>query len=282
MKKVWISGANGHIGTALCAQLDRNRYDLIPTDVEDVDVTDMEAARAFAEKTRPDVIINCTGFNDEDGCETHPERAFRVNAVAARNLALAADDLGAKLLQMSTDDVFAEPSHHPYNEFDTPCPKTLYGRSKLAGERFVMTLCHRYVIVRSAWVYGIGQDFVSTVLGCARDPNCPWLAVATDRVASPTGADDLAAAVEQLMDRPALGIYHVVCQGHCSRYDFAREILRDAHLEDQLVLHPIRAADAGGAPSYTVLDNMMLRLDGIPQPRPWRTALRAYIEGLEP
>lgn len=281
MKKVWISGANGHIGTALCARLDRNRYDLIPTDVEDVDVTDMEAARAFAEKTRPDVIINCTGFNDEDGCETHPERAFRVNAVAARNLALAADDLGAKLLQMSTDDVFAEPSHHPYNEFDTPCPKTLYGRSKLAGERFVMTLCHRYVIVRSAWVYGIGRDFVSTVLNAAADPTCPWLAVPTDRFASPTSADDLTAAVEQLIDHDTLGIYHIVCQGRCSRYDFAQAILKAAHMEDKLELHPIRAADAGSTPSYTVLDNLMLRLDNLPQPRPWKEALNEYINSLQ-
>lgn len=252
MLKVWISGANGHLGQALCTRLDREKYQLIATDVAEVDVTVPAEVRAFADANRPDVIINCTGFNDEDGCETDPDRAYRVNALAPRNLALAADALGAKMVQFSTDDVFAKASHHPYNEFDAPAPESLYGKSKLAGEEFVRTLCHRYLIVRSAWVYGIGRDFVSTVLNAAADPTCPWLAVPTDRFASPTSADDLTASVEQLIDHDTLGIYHIVCQGRCSRYDFAQAILKAAHMEDKLELHPIRAADAGSTPSYTV------------------------------
>lgn len=162
-----------------------------------------------------------------------------------------------------------------------PAPESLYGKSKLAGEEFVRTLCHRYLIVRSAWVYGIGRDFVSTVLNAAADPTCPWLAVPTDRFASPTSADDLTAAVEQLIDHDTLGIYHIVCQGRCSRYDFAKAILKAAHMEDKLELHPIRAADAGSTPSYTVLDNLMLRLDNLPQPRPWKEALNEYINSLQ-
>ena len=267
MLKVWISGANGHLGQALWERLDREKYQLIATDVAEVDVTIPAEVRTFADANRPDVIINCTGFNDEDGCETDPDRAYRVNAIAPRNLALAADALGAKMVQFSTDDVFAKASHHPYNEFDAPAPESLYGKSKLAGEEFVRTLCHRYLIVRSAWVYGIGRDFVSTVLNAAADPTCPWLAVPTDRFASPTSADDLTAAV--------------ACQGRCSRYDFAKAILKAAHMEDKLELHPIRAADAGSTPSYTVLDNLMLRLDHLPQPRPWKEALIDYINSLE-
>ena len=281
MLKVWISGANGHLGQALCTRLDREKYQLIATDVAEVDVTVPAEVRAFADANRPDVIINCTGFNDEDGCETDPDRAYRVNALAPRNLALAADALGAKMVQFSTDDVFAKASHHPYNEFDAPAPESLYGKSKLAGEEFVRTLCHRYLIVRSAWVYGIGRDFVSTVLNAAADPTCPWLAVPTDRFASPTSADDLTAAVEQLIDHDTLGIYHIVCQGRCSRYDFAKAILKAAHMEDKLELHPTRAADAGSTPSYTVLDNLMLRLDNLPQPRPWKEALNEYINSLQ-
>lgn len=108
MLKVWISGANGHLGQALCTRLDREKYQLIATDVAEVDVTVPAEVRAFADANRPDVIINCTGFNDEDGCETDPDRAYRVNALAPRNLALAADALGAKMVQFSTDDVFAK------------------------------------------------------------------------------------------------------------------------------------------------------------------------------
>ena len=260
MFKVWISGANGHLGQALCTRLDREKYQLIATDVAEVDVTVPAEVRAFADANRPDVIIN---------------------ALAPRNLALAADALGAKMVQFSTDDVFAKASHHPYNEFDAPAPESLYGKSKLAGEEFVRTLCHRYLIVRSAWVYGIGRDFVSTVLNAAADPTCPWLAVPPDRFASPTSADDLTAAVEQLIDHDTLGIYHIVCQGRCSRYDFAQAILKAAHMEDKLELHPIRAADAGSTPSYTVLDNLMLRLDNLPQPRPWKEALNEYINSLQ-
>ena len=164
MKKVWISGANGHIGTALCARLDRNRYDLIPTDVEDVDVTDMEAARAFAEKTRPDVIINCAGMTDVAECEKNIDEAYRVNAIGVRNVALAANDIDAKVIQISTDDVFDKESRIPYNEFDTVHPRTIYGKSKEAGEKILTQLLNRFVIIRSSWIYGIGRDFVDEVL----------------------------------------------------------------------------------------------------------------------
>ena len=192
---------------------------------------------------------------------------------------------GPRVVQFSTDDVFAKASHHPYNEFDAPAPCkamiSVKAKPLRAGRVVAATLCHRYLIVRSAWVYGIGRDFVSTVLNAAADPTCPWLAVPTDRFASPTSADDLTAAVEQLIDHDTLGIYHIVCQGRCSRYDFAKAILKAAHMEDKLELHPIRAADAGSTPSYTVLDNLMLRLDNLPQPRPWKEALNEYINSLQ-
>ena len=291
--KILITGCHGQLGTELQKQLADEECALGPlperlrkatviaVDVDELDITDREATVTYIRRTQPDTVINCAAFTNVDGCETNRDAAYRVNALAPRNLALAADALGAKMVQFSTDDVFAKASHHPYNEFDAPAPESLYGKSKLAGEEFVRTLCHRYLIVRSAWVYGIGRDFVSTVLNAAADPTCPWLAVPTDRFASPTSADDLTAAVEQLIDHDTLGIYHIVCQGRCSRYDFAQAILKAAHMEDKLELHPIRAADAGSTPSYTVLDNLMLRLDNLPQPRPWKEALNEYINSLQ-
>lgn len=281
MEKLWITGAKGRVGSALCRQLDRTRYEVLATDL-DVDITDREAVGRFVRANYPDVIINCAGFSDETTCEEDPDRAFRVNAIGARNLAACAQKIQAKLIHLSTDDVFSKFSSHPYNEFDAPCPRTVYGRSKLAGERFVTTLCTRYVIVRSSWVYGIGQDFVSTVLAAAHDPNCPWLMVPTDLSGCPTSADDLAMVLTEFIENECLGVYHAVCRGWCSRYDFAKEILRCAHAEDKLELHPTHTAEAGAA--YSVLDNMMLRLEGLRQPREWREALREYIEqtgGLE-
>ena len=291
--KILITGCHGQLGTELQKQLADEECALGPlperlrkatviaVDVDELDITDREATVTYIRRIQPDTVINCAAFTNVDGCETNRDAAYRVNALAPRNLALAADALRAKMVQFSTDDVFAKASHHPYNEFDAPAPESLYGKSKLAGEEFVRTLCHRYLIVRSAWVYGIGRDFVSTVLNAAADPTCPWLAVPTDRFASPTSADDLTAAVEQLIDHDTLGIYHIVCQGRCSRYDFAQAILKAAHMEDKLELHPIRAADAGSTPSYTVLDNLMLRLENLPQPRPWKEALNEYINSLQ-
>ena len=163
--KIIVTGCKGQLGTEILKQLREGRSEIGPipekllnatviaVDLPDLDISNYKMVDEFIRRNRPDVIINCTGFNDEDGCETDPDRAYRVNALAPRNLALAADALGAKMVQFSTDDVFAKASHHPYNEFDAPAPESLYGKSKLAGEEFVRTLCHRYLIVRSAWPY---------------------------------------------------------------------------------------------------------------------------------
>lgn len=140
MLKVWISGANGHLGQALCTRLDREKYQLIATDVAEVDVTVPAEVRAFADANRPDVIINCTGFNDEDGCETDPDRAYRVNALAPRNLALAADALGAKMVQFSTDDdVCQGEPPTPIMSSMPPPLKACMVKSKLAAK----SLCAR-------------------------------------------------------------------------------------------------------------------------------------------
>lgn len=271
---IWITGANGRVGSALRIRLAANGHTVLTTDL-DVDIADRAAVARFVEEHHPDVIINCAGLSEASACEADPDRAFRVNAIGARNLAVHAQQAGAKLIHMSTDDVFSRPSDRPYNEFDEPCPSSVYGRSKLAGEDFVRSLCTRYVIVRSSWVYGIGRDFVSTVLAAADDPDCPWLMVPTDRCASPTSAADLAMVVEQFVDNECLGVYHAVCQGWCSRYDYAREILRAAKAEKKLELHPTHSAELDA--SYSVLDNMMLRLEGLREPRPWREALYDYI-----
>lgn len=139
MLKVWISGANGHLGQALCTRLDREKYQLIATDVAEVDVTVPAEVRAFADANRPDVIINCTGFNDEDGCETDPDRAYRVNALAPRNLALAADALGAKMVQFSTDDCLPRRATTPIMSSMPPPLKACMVKASLRAK----SLCAR-------------------------------------------------------------------------------------------------------------------------------------------
>ena len=137
MKNVWIVGASGHVGTALTELLDCMKYKMFFTDSTEVDVTNRQLVHLYITRIRPDVIINCAGITNMEECEKNPELAYAVNAIGARNLAVEAQAIEAKLIQLSTDDVFDGKLDRAYNEFDTPNPQTVYGKSKYAGEKFI-------------------------------------------------------------------------------------------------------------------------------------------------
>ena len=169
MLKVWIAGANGQIGRALNDVLDPMQIETLNTDLDELDITDTDEVINFGSINRPDVIINCTGITDTDECEKNPEHAYRVNALGARNLSIVARKCGAKIVQLSTDDVFDGKSKKPYTEFDDTNPLTVYGRSKRAGENYVKEFTHKHFIIRSNWVYGKGgNNFVNRVPGAFR------------------------------------------------------------------------------------------------------------------
>ena len=155
MKKIWITGAEGHIGTALIDLLEGVEYQLLPTDINEVDITKIDEVTQFVHVNRPDVVINCAGLTDVQECENNVDEAYRVNAIGVRNVALAANEVNAKVIQISTDDVFDKESRIPYNEFDNVHPRTIYGKSKEAGEKILTQLLNRFVIIRSSWIYGI-------------------------------------------------------------------------------------------------------------------------------
>ena len=152
MKKIWITGAEGHIGTALLDLLEGVEYQLLPTDIEEVDITKIDEVTQFVHVNRPDVVINCAGLTDVQECENNVDEAYRVNAIGVRNVALAANEVNAKVIQISTDDVFDKESRVPYNEFDNVHPRTIYGKSKEAGEKILTQLLNRFVIIRSSWM----------------------------------------------------------------------------------------------------------------------------------
>lgn len=281
MKKIWITGAEGHIGTALLDLLEGVEYQLLPTDIEEVDITKIDEVTQFVHVNRPDVVINCAGMTDVQECENNVDEAYRVNAIGVRNVALAANEVNAKVIQISTDDVFDKESRVPYNEFDNVHPRTIYGKSKEAGEKILTQLLNRFVIIRSSWIYGIGRDFVDEVLrnvGQGKKMEVP-----NNQYAAPTSAKELAKVIRYFIDNEEYGLYHVVCPGSCSRYEFARTILEYSGKAGELDLYPVVIEDSA-RPTYSVLDNMMLRLTGIEEPKDWKAALKEYLDetgGLE-
>ncbi|MBN2945994.1 MAG: dTDP-4-dehydrorhamnose reductase [Blautia sp.] len=281
MKKIWITGAEGHIGTALLDLLEGVEYQLLPTDIKEVDITKIDEVTQFVHVNRPDVVINCAGMTDVQECENNVDEAYRVNAIGVRNVALAANEVNAKVIQISTDDVFDKESRIPYNEFDNVHPKTIYGKSKEAGEKILTQLLNRFVIIRSSWIYGIGRDFVDEVLrnvGQGKKMEVP-----NNQYAAPTSAKELAKVIRYFIDNEEYGLYHVVCPGSCSRYEFARTILEYSGKAGELDLYPVVIEDSA-RPTYSVLDNMMLRLTGIEEPKDWKAALKEYLDetgGLE-
>ena len=270
MQRVWITGAEGHVGTALTGILDCMEYRLMTTDINEVDITNLSQVIQYVRVNRPDVIINCAGLSDAEYCENHIDEAYKVNAIGVRNIALAAQEVCAKVIHISTDDVFDLQSELPYNEFDETHPKTIYGKSKEAGEKFLMQLNNKFTIIRSSWIYGIGRDFVDKVLKCVGKQT--ELEVADNQYAVPTSSDELAKLICHFIDHEEYGIYHAVCKGSCSRYEFAQAILEYTNNTDKLTLKPVK-----GRATYSVLDNMMLRLNGIEEPADWKVVLKEYL-----
>lgn len=275
MLKVWIVGANGQLGTAINEALDPLKMQVFDTDKDDIDITHTEEVLNFGEINRPDVIINCAAVTDTDLCEKNPELAYRVNALGARNLSIVARKIGAKVVQLSTDDVFDGEREVPYSEFDDTNPRTVYGRSKRAGENYVKEFTHKHFIIRSNWVYGKGENFVNRILREA-DQKGP-VTVASDQYGSPTSAKDLARIILYLIHTNEYGTYHATCQGTCSRYEFAEEIIRLAGKKAELQAVPSRESKSAARPDYTVLDNFILRIIDVYEMPEWKTSLKEYI-----
>lgn len=268
---IWITGADGHVGHALKKLLPEGGYNLLCTDRKDVDVTDAQAVMLYADMNRPDIIINCAALTDPEKCADNPEEAYKVNTIGARNVAAAAQRINAKVIQISTDDVFDGKNEEPYNEFDIPVPRSIYGKSKLAGENMVSSLCPRHIIIRSSWIYGTGFDFVDTFMN-AEDS----LEVSINESAVPTSAKELAKAIISLLNGSNYGIFHVVCTGGAvSRYEYAKMLKKMTGKDIELI--PV-TSNGKSRPVYSVLDNMMLRISGIAEPKNWIEALSEFLD----
>ncbi len=276
MEKIWVCGANGRVGRKMSRELKKTGAEILLTDVDSVDVTNLNDVMDYAGINRPHYIINCAGMTDVAACEEQVELAYKVNALGARNLSVAARKMKARLVQLSTDDVFGGSGETPYTEFDTPNPQSVYGKSKLAGENFVREFCNRHIIVRSSWIFGDGNSYMQKILAMAKEGR--EIRAAKDQVASPTGAVELADKMIELMEHAADGLYHVTGQGSCSRYEFAKEVVRLSGYDGKVV--PVDAGEDQLTlmrPTYSVLDNFMLRISDMEQLPAWNEMLERYM-----
>ena len=286
ISRILVVGHKGMLGTDLmdAVRLEWPDADIRGADLPEVDIADPSSVQACVAETRPQVVINCAVYRDVDGCETQSDLAMAVNASGPGNLAQAAQRAGAHMIQISTDFVFDGRKRSMYLEDDEPNPLSVYGRTKLEGERAVMAAGGRWAIARTAWLYGRhGRNFVNTMLGLARERE--EISVVTDKVGSPTWTRDLADALCALVRSGACGIYHTVNRGACSRFEHVQEILRVARLATRL-----RRVDSSAfprpaqVPAFSPLDTTKLARDTGHVMRPWQEALTAYLttEALAP
>jgi dTDP-4-dehydrorhamnose reductase len=275
--RIAITGTTGMLGQKLCQLLAR-RHDVFPLPIDKLDITSLEDTRRLVWKADPDWVIHAAAFTQVDQAESKPFEAYRVNALGTRNVAVAAVECDAAVLYYSTDYVFSGRTEEPYREWDEPEPINHYGRSKLAGERYVQLLCPRHLVIRTSWLFGPGGvNFVGKIL--ERATKQKRIEVVDDQRGSPTLTHDLAEMSLRLIERESRGLYHVTNFGSCTWYEFAREILSHRGVPAEIV--PV----ASGAfptpaprPAYSVLDNYLLKCEGIPLLPPWQDALARYLK----
>jgi len=274
--RIFITGDKGQLGRALQAALAAETVG--GCDLPEVDITDRAAIRRAVADFAPNVVIHAAAWTDVDGCARDPQKAHRVNALGTRNVAQACARVGAAMVYISTNEVFDGTASEPYAEDADLNPINAYGRSKANGEWFARHVVQHYVIVRTAWLYAPGgRNFPHRIVQLADERGA--LQVVEDEVSNPTYAPDLAAALAALVRRGAWGIYHLVNEGYCSRYDFAREILRLSG-RGHVPVEPIRLADfqrASTPPPFAPLANRAAAALGITL-RPWQEALAEFVD----
>ncbi|MGN0390838.1 MAG: dTDP-4-dehydrorhamnose reductase [Wujia sp.] len=276
MRRILITGCNGQLGRAIGIEYADDDVELINTDVAELDITNVEKVTAFVEENRPDVIINCAAHTNVNACESEWDLAYKINAIGPRNLSIAAEKIGAKMIHVSTDYVFDGTATEPYTEFSAVAPLGAYGKTKLAGEEFVKQFSSRYFIIRTAWLYGDGKNFVRTMISLGKEKG--EVGVVCDQIGSPTSTKELARMIHVLEPTENYGVFHGTCEGNCSWAEFAEKIFEYAGVKAKVNhLTTDQYPTPAKRPAYSVLDNYMLRLTTNHKFANWEDALKEYL-----
>ena len=274
--KIFLTGANGQLGRELQKRL--TGTDFMATDLPEMDITDVETVLAMIGDYKPDVVIHCAAYTQVDAAEEKMDLAWRINVIGAQNVAMACRSVNASMVYISTDYVFDGKLGRFYTEFDAVNPLGVYGKSKYAGEVLARQANERLYVLRTAWLYGEGPNFVRTMLklGQERDE----LQVVNDQYGCPTSTVDLAEAVLRIIGTGRYGTYHVVGSGVTTWHGFARKVF-ELSGNTRVRVMPVTTEQfvrPALRPAYSPLDTRLLRLALGWSPRPWEEALTEYLQ----
>jgi dTDP-4-dehydrorhamnose reductase len=281
--KVAVVGANGQLGTDVVRAFANDAHEVCALNHAEIEVTSFESVAHALGDLAPQVIVNTVAMHHVETCEREPEKAFAVNGLGARNLALMARQLGAVLIHVSTDYVFDGSKATPYVEEDSARPLNVYGITKLAGEHFVSCTTERHFVVRTSGLYGKnpcrgkgGLNFIELMLKLARERG--EVKVVDDEFVSPTSTEELARQIVALSHSDSYGLYNATAEGSCSWHEFAREIFAVTDTPVRLVVAaPGEFPAKVPRPKYSVLENRALKLRGLNTFGPWQEGLKEYL-----
>ncbi|WP_142413360.1 dTDP-4-dehydrorhamnose reductase [Hathewaya massiliensis] len=291
--KILITGAGGQLATEVCRVLKLQKSSLgaipkellntsiVPLNKSELDISNLSMVEAVLKEVKPDVVINCAAYTKVDLCESESNLAFKVNSLGPRNLAIICEQIGAKLVHISTDYVFSGEGNTPFKEYHKVDPKSVYGKTKLLGEEYVREFSSRYFIIRTSWLYGkSGKNFVYTIIKNGREKG--KLKVVNDQVGSPTNCEDLAYHILKLLATKEYGIYNCAGKGPCTWYDFACKIIQFSGIDCEV--SPCSTGEfptVAERPKYSYLENQMLKCTIGDNMRTWEEALKDFIDHMD-
>ncbi|MGA9882400.1 MAG: dTDP-4-dehydrorhamnose reductase [Candidatus Acidiferrales bacterium] len=286
--KIAVIGASGQLGHDAVSAFTAKGDEVCPLTHAEIELSDFGSVQAIMKKAQPELVINTAAMHHVENCEREPEKAFAINGIGAANLALAAREIGATVMHISTDYVFDGAKGEPYEESDSPMPLNVYGNTKLSGEYFVRSISDKHFVLRTSAIYGKhpcrakgGLNFIELMLKLARERGA--VRVVNNEFVSPTSTAEIAREMVELSRSDHYGLYHATAEGSCSWYEFAHAIFDLAKVDVKLeAARPNEFPAKVARPLYSVLENRALKCHGLNVFRPWQEGLREYLLHAQP
>lgn len=279
--KILVCGGKGQLGGD-CVRILNAKHEVVSVDIDELDITQPDAVEKTVRAVKPELLLNCAGHTGVDACESEADLAHRINAWGPELLAKQMDQIGGAIIHISTDYVFdgLKPVPEPYIETDPASPLSQYGKTKLEGEKAVSKFARRHMIVRTAWLYGIGgKNFLKTMLALALNPSDKPIRIVNDQFGSPTWSHGLARQIEHLIKAGGQGIYHASSEGYCTWYELAEAFLAQLGISHSLM--PCTTAEyptPAARPVNSILENSRLKASGLHIMGHWQEDLKQFIK----